>query len=377
MGVFFIQGALIANWFPRIPDVQDKLGLGPAELSLALIGMSVGSFVALTVSGRLVAWLTPRRAILFGSVSYCLLMSVPGWVWNGPSLFLGLFVLGAIYVVTDVAANTEAAGIQASLGRRIMSTCHGFWSLGSMVGALASGGFGQAGIAPGWHLLIVGLVILGPAVALARRLPHASERTIEGARHRPLFSLPTVSMIGLCIFAFGIVLAELATRSWAAVFLRDVTGSSPAETGIGYGAFALCMAVGRFIGDKAAERLGAVIVGRAGALTAILGTIAVATAVNGTVAIIGLALLGAGISVGYPLCRERRGGTRRPSGRGQCRGAGADRVFQFAGRADHGRLRRRGRGPAHRHGDPAADPSHERAARGSLTRQQGVDASRS
>ena len=35
MAVFFVQAVALDNWFPRIPDVQQRLGLGPGELSIA------------------------------------------------------------------------------------------------------------------------------------------------------------------------------------------------------------------------------------------------------------------------------------------------------------------------------------------------------
>ncbi len=300
MAVFFVQGALLANWYPRIPDVQARLGFGPAELAFAILGMPVGTFAALIVAGRLVNLMSPRRTIIVGTAVYCAGMSLPGWSFDLVSLFVSLMVLGAVYATIDVAINTEATAIQRRLGRRVVSRCHGFWSLGAMVGALVASGFAEVAVATGWHLLIVGAVTLVPVNLIARGLSPAVDADTPSARG-PAFSLPSRTMLGLTVFAFGMILTELATRNWAAVFLRDAIGATPAVVGIGYGAFSALMAIGRFLGDTAAERFGPAALARGCALAGLAGVVAVVAAPTAAVAIVGLAVVGLGISVGYPL----------------------------------------------------------------------------
>ena len=40
MLAFFLQPVAFGSWLPRIPDIQARLGLGPAALSFALLGTS-------------------------------------------------------------------------------------------------------------------------------------------------------------------------------------------------------------------------------------------------------------------------------------------------------------------------------------------------
>lgn len=182
-----------------------------------------------------------------------------------------------------------------------MSKCHGFWSLGSMLGALVGAGFAQLGVSTKWHLLLVGILTLPVALWFARGLPEVAPETVEEARRRPVLALPTVSMIGLCVFAFGVVMAEISTRNWIAVYLRDVIGVSPGATGIGLGAFALCMAAGRLAGDGLADRFGAVNLARLSCSAAVVGFAIVVFASNLIGEVIGLAAAGFGVSVGFPL----------------------------------------------------------------------------
>ena len=53
--IFFLTGAGTANWAVRIPAVQERLGLTPGQLGIALLGVSAGAILAMPIAGRLVA----------------------------------------------------------------------------------------------------------------------------------------------------------------------------------------------------------------------------------------------------------------------------------------------------------------------------------
>jgi fucose permease len=170
-----------------------------------------------------------------------------------------------------------------------------------MLGALVGAGFAQIGVSTKWHLLLIAIATMPVALWVARGLPEVAAETAEEARRRPVLALPSASMIGLCIFAFGVVMAEISTRNWIAVYLRDVIGVSPGATGIGLGAFALCMAVGRLAGDGLADRFGAVNLAHISCGAAVAGFAIVVFASNLIGEVIGLAAAGFGVSVGFPL----------------------------------------------------------------------------
>ena len=94
---------------------------------------------------------------------------LPGFAWNVPALLAALFLMGVCFAMTDVGMNVEAARIEIGLGRRIMNTCHGFWSLGSMVGAVMSGGYGRVGADDRpriWSIVAAVSLPVGVAIAL-------------------------------------------------------------------------------------------------------------------------------------------------------------------------------------------------------------------
>ncbi|HET7714400.1 MAG TPA: MFS transporter, partial [Bauldia sp.] len=111
----------------------------------------------------------------------------------------------------------------------------------------------------------------------------------------------TLSLLPLCIFAFGMLLVEAAALDWSSVFMRSVMEATPFRAGVGFAAFTVAMAVGRFMGDWAAGRFGPVAVARSCGLIALAGLLVLVTAPVFLQAVVGLAAIGLGVSVAVPL----------------------------------------------------------------------------
>ena len=227
MTIFMLHSIVMTNWFPRIPDMQAKLQVGTGDLSLGLLGASLGTIIALPLAGQIVGWLSPRRTILLVFIFYGVAYALIGWAWSVPSLFLFLFLGGLFMPVVDVAMNVEADRIEASTGKRIMNTCHGFWSVGSIIGGLSGAAFASLEVDIRWHLAIVALVVVPIAVTVALRLPHIPAEPRKPEERRFRIALPTLSLLPLCIFAFGMLLVEAAALDWSSVFMRSVMESDP------------------------------------------------------------------------------------------------------------------------------------------------------
>jgi fucose permease len=314
MAVFFMQAIVVGSLYPRFPDIKDRLGVGPGELWIGFQGMPIGSLAALLLSGTIIERLTPRRTILFAFILYCFAAMLPGFAFDVASLLVGLFAIGLVYPLIDVAMNVEANRIERTGGRRIMSTCHGFWSIGQMIGTGVGIVFAWIGIDVRWQMVVVGLAAL-PFALIVPRLPEVklADDERQGAR---AITLPTIGMLGVCFFAFGMIAVEMANRQWTAIFLHDVFDRSTAVAGLGPLAFAAAMACGRFFGDRLTTWLGPVSMARLCTALAIAGIAIMASAVNIVIAIAGLCAAGLGVSVAFPLAVTsvaNRGDRRAPA----------------------------------------------------------------
>lgn len=302
MLVFFLQPIAFGSWLPRIPDVQQALGLGPAGLAIVLLGLPAGTLSTLPFAGPLVGRIGARAAIIIGFALYAVAVSLPAFAPNPVLLFIALMACGSTLSFVELGLNVEADKVEKATGSLIMSKSHGFWSLGIMTGSLIGSAFAAAGVAASWSILIVcaATLVIGPLVG--RLVPDYgpdAHATAPGERPHGL-RLPGWALLGICFFVFGITMTEGAMADWSAVFLREVMGAG-GEAGIGYSVFAALVATGRFGGDWAKSRIGAPLLARLSVVLALAGIAVLAFAPNMTVALIGFGITGLGASVGFPL----------------------------------------------------------------------------
>ena len=96
---------------------------------------------------------------------------------------------------------------------------------------------------------------------------------------------------------------------WSAVYLNRTLGTTPGLAAIGYSAFALAMAGGRFCGDALNGRVGPVAIARYGGLLSALGLALALAAGHPWAAIAGFGLVGAGLAIVVPLAYTAAGNT--------------------------------------------------------------------
>ncbi len=303
MLVFFLQPIAFGSWLPRIPDIQQALGLGPAGLALVLLGLPAGTLLTLPFAGPLVGRIGARAAIVSGFVLYAVAVSFPAFAPNPVLLFIALLLCGSTISFVELGLNVEADKVEKATGKLIMSKSHGCWSLGIMTGSIIGSALAAGGIEARWAILAVAAatLIVGPLVG--RMVPdcgadatsHSTGTTRAGG-----FRLPGWALLGICFFVFGITMTEGAMADWSAVFLREVMGAG-GEAGIGYSVFALLVAAGRFGGDWAKARVGAATLARGSVVLALAGIGILVIAPDFTVALAGFAVVGLGASVGFPL----------------------------------------------------------------------------
>ena len=304
MGLFFTAGWVFASWGVHVPTVKEKFGLDDAQLSVALFAVAGGSILAMPKVGKWAARVGTKTACTVGGLGACaitsLILLMP-WYWPVVAL---LALYGALGAALDVAMNTEAADVEAAIGKPIVSSLHGMFSLGGLAGA-AAGGFALShGMAPAMHFALASAV--GAAIIVASRphlLPHtalpesdASDAADDHARRKV-----RRGVIALGVLALVALIAEGAMYDWSTVYMRDVVHASTGMASAAYAAFSGGMALGRFSGDYVRGHVddGRLVVG-SGILAGggmLLGLLVPAP----LVALAGFALMGLGLSNMMPV----------------------------------------------------------------------------
>lgn len=290
---FFVNGAVLASWLPHIPGVSKSLALPPSMLGLVLLGPSIGALLAMSVSGRACAACGNARVLFWSVLLYGLALPFTVLAREPLSLSLALVALGGGFGAMGVAMNAEAVRLERSLGRRLMSSFHAQYSLGSLIGVGAGGLSLSLGIAPWQHLFAASLAFGIIGVLSARSFSREREEAKQTIMVRP-----TRFLLLLGIGAFGSILVEGAVADWAAVHLHSL-GATEGMAAMGYAAFSLAMLLARFCGDWMTHRLTPAGLVRSGGGLATLGLLLAMTG-NPSLAILGFALIGLGLATVVP-----------------------------------------------------------------------------
>jgi predicted MFS family arabinose efflux permease len=295
--VFFINGFLVGSWAPQIPVFLTRLGISEFTLGLLILVFGAGAVSAMMWAGHLIARHGSQRVVrIFGAAGTFGLLLV-ALAPNVPVAAVTMYLFGGMIGAMDVAMNANAVTVEKKLSRAIMSSSHGFWSLGGFIG----GGLGGIAIQNYGHLahaaFVTVLAITGMAIALRyviADLPVAQEhRTFSLPRN------PAVYVIGA--MALLTMNSEGAVLDWAALYLRQELGADLATAGFAFAAFAGTMALMRFMGDGVRNRLGAVATFRISALVAAAGMLVAGLSPMPWLAIGAFAVSGLGIANMVPI----------------------------------------------------------------------------
>jgi fucose permease len=299
MALFMLQPMAFGAWLAMIPYIKVSLGLNKADLALALLGLPIALIPTLQLASRVVARIGPRKTFALLLPIQTGVVLLPFLTSGIVGLFMTLALFGAVVAFLEVALNTYAGRLEKSADLTIMSRCHGFWALGVMIGSLLATAL--FGLGPILAVLLVCAVSGGAGVWAGLSLPRLKgENDSASVKPQKLREMPKALFL-ISMFVFAVTLAEGAMSDWAAVYLAERWGSGPQDAGIAVSIFAGFLAAGRFVGDFLKRKLGARGVARLTVGLAIVG-VACLTIPTGVPAIfIGFALVGLGVSIGFPL----------------------------------------------------------------------------
>ncbi|MFI6369877.1 MFS transporter [Streptomyces sp. NPDC050546] len=318
--VFFaLDGFVFAGWVVRIPAIKEQTNASASALGLALLGVSAGAVITMTLTGRLCRRYGNHQVTVVCAVLLSLSVALPPLTHSVLALGLVLLFFGAAYGGINVAFNSAAVELVAALRRPIMPSFHAAFSLGGMIGA-GLGGLLAGVLSPTRHLLlltVVGLlvtVLAGPT--LLRHEPPTPPERARPAKDAPgrLDGRTRGLVIVFGVIAGCTAYGEGALADWGALHLEQDLDASPGAAAAGYSCFALAMTVGRLTGTTLLERLGRTRTVVAGGSTAAAGMLLGSLAPSLWAALLGYAVTGLGLANLFPVAVERAGALAGPSG---------------------------------------------------------------
>jgi MFS family permease len=299
MTLFMLQPMAFGSWLAMIPFIKSSLELSKANLALALLGLPVSLIPTLPLASRVVAKIGPRKTFAFLLPIQTIVVLLPFLTSGIGGLFMALALFGVVTAFLEVALNTYAGRLEKSANLMIMSRCHGFWALGVMIGSLLVTAL--FGLGPILAVFLICAVSGGVGIWVGLSLPRLmGEDDSVSVKPQRLCEMPKALFL-ISLFVFAVTLAEGAMSDWAAVYLAERWGGGTEDTGIAVSIFAGFLALGRFLGDFLKRKLGARGVARLTVGVAIAGVACLTIPSGVPIIFIGFALVGLGVSIGFPL----------------------------------------------------------------------------
>jgi len=308
--IFLICGLGISSWAPMVPFAKDRLHLDDSELGFLLLLLGLGAMVMMPISGVLMNNLGSRKIIVVGALlaAFILpfLLVISSYTW----MSIALLIFGCAIGMIDVAMNAHGVHVQNLYGRPIMSSLHGLFSVGGLLGSLGLGFLLKLGLDPVSSAIAISLMLIVLMISQYKNLFNFSfERETIGkfnhnektSKEAECFEWLNKRVLLLGFMCFSVFLSEGAMLDWGIIFLRDLKNVTPDFTVRGYAAFSIAMAIMRLFGDRIIERLTHKIVVVVGCLISVAGLLFIIFSMWMPFVLLGFILLGTGASNIVPI----------------------------------------------------------------------------
>ena len=248
MVIFFTQGVAALSWMPRIPEFIDHLQVSK-EVWAAIIGLGgAGALIPLVFTNKLVIRFGTTPIIKYSAIGIaCFLLALPypsQW-W----LFLLIhFVMSMTFSTFNIALNSQAVMFQKRVGKVLLGSFHGAWSIGAATAAGVSSVI--ASFTPLLlHMFVIPTICLGLFLWASSRMlnPEEDSHGEDRAQTKKVSWLKSPAYLWLLsVGVFAGMWPELVIMDWSSVYSKEVLGLDASRAAWPYTVFVVAMIFGRF-----------------------------------------------------------------------------------------------------------------------------------
>ncbi len=300
---FFVNGAVVASYIPRLPEIRDDLGVSISAIGVILAVATGMGMIGSALQAPVITAVGTRRAMTFASLTLVAGLAFVGVAPNVWTLILALAIVAVSDVITDVAMNMQGSALSAKRTVPVVNRLHGLWSVGTVIGGIIAAISAALSVPLAVHLIAAAAVLGIVLVYVAQGLLHTDENLLgDDVASRSTDGGPAARRVVVTFVLLGgaAIVPEMITSDWAAFRLADDLATSNGTAGLGFVFFTIGMVIGRFSADSVVLRLGASRVLRFATAIAAVGTVIAMLIPVVPVTLAGLVITGLGISVMFP-----------------------------------------------------------------------------
>lgn len=299
---FATNGALPASLLARYAEVQEMLGLDAGMFGLVIAGFMIGAAIVFQIPALILRHLGSPWTTSTGTFGFAVMLVVGsvGVAVGKPWLFLlGLLVAGFLDAVVDVSQNSQGLQVQERYGRSVLTSMHAGWSIGAATGGVVGTIAATAGISLVVHMALWGLVC-SVVVFIASRW-FIPTQVVEDASAGKVGKSAILLLIPLLLVALAGISVEDIGNNWSAILLATERGVPVAAAGIGLSVLLGAQFIGRLLGDRFIDTVGARTAVISALATLTTGLLVAAWAPTMALTLVGLGLAGLGCAITVPL----------------------------------------------------------------------------
>jgi MFS family permease len=297
--LFFFMGICFASWAARIPDIQAKFQLSEGELGTLLLCLPIGSMVGLPIAGWSVHHYGSRIVILICSFAYALSLPLIGLAPNLWVITPVLILFGMLGNIMNISLNTQALGFENLLGKSILASFHGIWSMAGFTGAGLGAGMIFLSFSPAAHYVVVALLSI-LMILLSQKFV-INDKRASGEEGGLVLRKPDSLLLRVGLISFLGMMAEGCMFDWSGVYFKKIVEAKPELVSLGYVCFMGAMASGRFVTDKAINRYGKIPVLQVSGILIFLGLLLAVLFPSLYTAALGFLMVGFGVASIVPV----------------------------------------------------------------------------
>lgn len=297
--MFFFMGLCFASWAARIPDIQSKFQLSEGQLGTILLCLPIGSMLGLPIAGWSVHKYGSRIVVLLGSFTYAITLPLIGLATTTWMIVPILVVFGLLGNIMNISLNTQALGLEDQMGKSILASFHGLWSMAGFTGAGIGAGLIFLDFSPAAHYSVITGISFVIVFASQKFILNDKRDTGDGGGL--VLKRPDDLLLRIGMIAFLGMMTEGCMFDWSGVYFKKIVIAEPGMVALGYVCFMGAMAFGRFITDKATNRFGRIPVLQVSGIAIFSGLILSVLVPTVITAAIGFLLVGLGVASIVPI----------------------------------------------------------------------------
>jgi MFS family permease len=310
---FFVSGFGFSSWASRIPTIQQNLQLSEGKLGAVLFALPAGLMCTLPVTGYLLRRFSSRYIMFTGAVMFNIMLCLVGFTHETWQLVVVLFFFGSSRNLFNISANAQSIGVQAMYDRSIIATFHGIWSVAGFAAAAVGSLVVSFNIPPSWHFLGVCILLTSLCFYFFKDSVHQQPQPHERLQ-KTKFRFPDKALLKLGFICFASMACEGTMYDWSGIYLKKAVHASKEMATVGYAVYMVAMTLGRFTGDKMANRIGVKSMLKYSGLFIMAGLLLAAIFPYTITTALGFMMTGFGVSCVVPMVFSMAGKVKHMSG---------------------------------------------------------------